>query len=288
MKEYLNQHFTGERALFMTQGATITGCLFDDGESPLKESSDLTISNTEFGWKYPLWYGKNIRVSHCHFKEMARAGIWYTDQSRFSDCVIEAPKEFRKCHDLTLTNLTFTQAEETLWWNDGVVLQDVKAKGNYFGMGSSHLVISNLTLEGNYPFDGGKDITIEKSHLLSKDAFWNCDNVTIRDSVIEGEYFGWNSSNITLINCTIRSHQGFCYMSKITLIHCQVLDTDLAFEYCTDIQAEILSSFDSVKNPLSGSIKAEGITTVIRDDPHVDPTKTRIQALGKDAAYHDL
>ena len=41
MQQYNNQVLTGERALFMTDGARIENCTFEDGESPLKESRNL-------------------------------------------------------------------------------------------------------------------------------------------------------------------------------------------------------------------------------------------------------
>ena len=59
MKEINQQFLTGERALFQEKDSHISYCTFADGESPLKESSDLEIENTLFRWKYPLWYSRN-------------------------------------------------------------------------------------------------------------------------------------------------------------------------------------------------------------------------------------
>ena len=44
MNSITNQHFTGERALFKAQSQMIDGCIFDDGESPLKESHDINVT----------------------------------------------------------------------------------------------------------------------------------------------------------------------------------------------------------------------------------------------------
>ena len=41
MQEISQKILTGERAMFGTHGAKISYCTFMDGESPLKESSDL-------------------------------------------------------------------------------------------------------------------------------------------------------------------------------------------------------------------------------------------------------
>ena len=54
MKRIENQVLTGERALFQSHDAEILSCRFEDGESPLKESRDLRLTDCTFAWKYPL------------------------------------------------------------------------------------------------------------------------------------------------------------------------------------------------------------------------------------------
>ena len=46
---------TGERALFASRDLRIVDSVFDDGESPLKESHNIELENSSFKWKYPLW-----------------------------------------------------------------------------------------------------------------------------------------------------------------------------------------------------------------------------------------
>lgn len=278
MNKIRDAHFEGERSLFKLKDSEVDGCSFGFGESPLKEGRDLVVANSTFGWKYPLWYGKRLQVESCHFVSEARAGIWYTDDSRFLNLEFESPKMFRKCHNIGLENINFLDGEETFWWNNECNLKNIKSKGDYFAMGCSSLKIDNLQLEGNYPFDGCKDILIENSLLYSKDAFWNSENITIRKCKIVGEYFGWNSKNITLIDCEIESHQGFCYMEGVTLINCSLNNTDLSFEYCSNINADIKSEIDSVKNPISGKISSKGIKETIFDDPSIDPSKTILES----------
>lgn len=277
MNSYKNQEFEGERALFKTNGATIEGCRFHDGESPLKESNNLDISKSSFEWKYPLWYCHNVKVNDSDFATMARAGIWYTKEIEAINCRLIAPKLFRRCFDLSISDCNFEDAQETLWWNESVKLNNITAKnGNYFSMQSKNIEANNLDLQGNYAFDGCENVVVRNSKLHTKDAFWNCKNVLVEDSFIEGEYFGWNSENVTLRNCEIHSHQGFCYMKNITLINCKLIDTDLAFEYCEDIDAEINSDIVSIKNPISGRIVCHKVEELIFDDPNIDPSKTEI------------
>lgn len=275
MKEINQAMLTGERALFQGQKLRIFDSIFADGESPLKESSDIELFGSMFKWKYPLWYAKDIAVKDCTWFEMARAGVWYTDRIRVEDSAIEAPKNFRRCHDVTLRNVSFANAAETLWSCDGVTMEQVTAKGDYFAMNSQNMVIRGLTLYGNYSFDGAKNVEIHNSRLLSKDAFWNSENVTVYDSFISGEYLGWNAKNLTLVNCTIESLQGMCYIDNLVMKNCRLLNTTLAFEYST-VDAEITGKVDSVLNPTSGVIRADEIGELTIEQDKVDPAKTKI------------
>jgi len=269
------QYLSGERALFRASDMKITDTIFDDGESPLKHSSNIILENSMFKWKYPLWYSKNISMNNCSIFTMGRAGIWYTDDITVKNTMIEAPKNFRRCHGVNLENVTFSDAAETLWECDNVTLSSVSAKGDYFAMNSQNMTVSGLKLTGNYSFDGRRNITVKNSVLLSKDAFWNCKNVTVENSFISGEYFGWNSENITLVNCIVESLQGFCFIKGLTMKNCKLINTTLAFEY-SDVDAEITSHIDSVKNPSSGMIRAKSIGEFIMESDRIDPSKTTI------------
>jgi len=277
MKTFENGHFIGERALFRLEDAVIENSLFDDGESPLKEGRNLVVRDVTFGYKYPLWYGKGHQVLDCHFLPLSRSGIWYTDDSVFQRLDIEAPKEFRRCRNIRLSDIVFHDAQETLWSCDQVSLSRVKVKGDYFGMNTNNVEAEELTVEGNYAFDGSKHVHAKNCVFHTKDAFWNTEDVLLEHCVIEGEYFAWNAKKITLVDCQVQSHQGFCYMDGITLRNCQISeDSDLIFEYCRDLDAEVRGPLGSVKNPISGVLKAPSIQTLIRDDERIDQSKMRI------------
>ena len=276
MKEYRQQFFKGERALYAEDGAKIYDSIFDEGESPLKESSEIELQNCIFKWKYPLWYCKNIKVFNTTWLDTARSGIWYTDNIYIKDSNIAAPKQFRRSKNIKIENCSIPDAAEFLWNCENIILKNVSAKGDYFGMNSNNIKIDNFILNGNYAFDGAKDIEVRNAKMNSKDSFWNCENVTIYDSVIIGEYFGWNSKNLTLINCTIDSNQGMCYIDGIKMINCKLLNTDLSFELCKNIDAIINSNIESVKNPINGRIEANNIKEIILDENLIDPTKTTI------------
>ncbi len=275
MKVVRQQRLTGERALFGSKDLIIEDTIFDDGESPLKESSNLKISGSMFKWKYPLWYCKDVEVKNSSWFEMARAGVWYTDRISVKDCLIEAPKNFRRCNGLTLEHVNFPNAAETLWHCSDVTMRRVFAKGDYFGMNSENITAEDFELDGNYSFDGAKNVQIKNARLLSKDAFWNAENVTVTDSFICGEYLGWNSKNLTFENCTIESLQGMCYIDNLVMKNCKLLNTTLAFEYST-VEADITSKIESVINPTSGTIRAESIGELILEKDRIDPGKTKI------------
>ena len=267
--------YTGERALFHLADTRIEEAIFDDGESPLKHSSNIELIDTSFKWKYPLWYAENISMKNCRLFDMARAGIWYTNNLVMDTATIEAPKSFRRCNNIKLNKVSFFNAAETLWSCRGVSLNDVKVKGDYFAMNSSDMTIDKMELVGNYGFDGCSNVTVSNSVLLTKDAFWNCSNITVKDSYICGEYLGWNSENLTFENCTIESLQGMCYIKGITMKNCKLINTTLSFEY-SDVDAQIEGKIDSVKNPTSGIIKADHIDELIMEDNRVDTTATKI------------
>ncbi len=276
MQEVLEQQcFEGERALFMRKNLKILNSVFQNGESPLKECSDIELANTLFKWKYPMWYGKNFILNDCILFDTARAGIWYTDNITMKNCEIQAPKTFRRSTNIVLENVSMPNAEETLWSCDKIKLNNVSVHGNYLAMNASNMEVDNLHLSGNYVFDGAQNLVIRNSKLLTKDAFWNAKNVQVFDSYICGEYLGWNSENVTFVNCLIESNQGMCYMDKLKLVNCRLLNTTLAFEY-SSVEASVSGMIDSIKNPIAGSIEADHIKEVIFDDPAIDPKRTNI------------
>ena len=273
-KHYQGGEYSGERALFMLKDATLENVRFFDGESPLKESQNLDLNKCVFEWKYPIWYSNNIHVKDSTFKETARSGIWYTNHITLDNCLIDAPKTFRRSFDITLNNCSLTHADETFWSCEKVILNNVKAKGDYFLMNGADIEISNLELDGNYFLDGAKNVIVKDSLLNSKDSFWNTENVTVINCKIIGEYLGWNSKNITFINCEISSLQGLCYIKGLKLVNCRLLDTSLSFEYCEDIDAEIVDDVVSIKNPTSGVIKVKSVKELIIDEHSRDYNKS--------------
>lgn len=269
-------YLTGERAAFAADGVTYVDTIFADGESPLKHARNITLIDSSFQWKYPLWYCRDVTVRGCTWFEMGRAGVWYTDNITVENSTVVAPKNFRRCDGVTLRHVEFPNAEETLWSCRNVTLDDVAVRGDYFAMNCENMKVDGLRLVGGYSFDGARNVEIANSRLITKDAFWNSENVTVRDSFITSEYLGWNARNLTLINCTIESLQGLCYIDNLVMRGCRLNHTNLAFEYST-VDAEIEGHIDSVFNPAGGRIKAGSIGEVTLDPARINPAATVIE-----------
>ena len=122
----INQKFlTGERVLFQGKDLKIYDTTFADGESPLKESSNIELYRSMFKWKYPLWYSRDIKLEDCVVFEMGRAGIWYTENISMKNCIVEAPKNFRRTTGIELERVTMPNAAETLWNCDQIRMNQV-------------------------------------------------------------------------------------------------------------------------------------------------------------------
>ena len=275
MKEILNEHFSGERALFQGNEFRICGSSFTDGESPLKHSRFIELSDCTIVCKYPIWYSENIKLKNCTIAEESRAGMWYVSDIKAEDTVIEAPKCFRRSNGISLCNVTFTNGEETLWKCNNIRIDGAKVSGDYFAMDSDGMEVSGLELTGGYSFDGVRNVTVKNSVITGRDAFWNSENVMIYDSVIRGKYFCWNSRNVTLVNCTVESLQAMCYTDNLILRNCKLPNTALAFEYST-VNADIIGGIDSIINPSGGVIKAESVGEAVMDGKMVDVSRTKL------------
>ena len=261
-----DQYFEGERPMYARHGLRIENVTIGPGESSLKEGSDLEAENCEFQGKYPFWECKNVTIKNCIFREGGRAAIWYSKDIEMADCLVEAPKMFRRISDLKLENVKFPNALETFWDCKDIEAKNIEAdKGDYIFMHCSDIKIDGFRLQGNYSFQYAKDVVIRNADMDTKDAFWEAEDVTVYDSRINGEYLGWYSKNLHLVNCKIGGTQPLCYCENLVLENCVFEeDADLAFEY-SDVEASIIGPVTSVKNPRSGRINADSYGEIILD-----------------------
>lgn len=284
-----NKYFEGERILYGLKDAELNEITFGQGESPLKEARNISIKNSIFKWKYPLWYDQNVKADNTTFETMSRSGIWYTKNITIKNSALQAPKLFRRASQITLDRVHFSDAAETMWTCKDIKITNSQINGDYFGKDSQKVYLDNVSVIGNYVFDSGKNIEVHNSTFISKDAFWNCDNVTIYDSTIDGEYLAWNSKNIKFINCKIESDQGLNYIDHLEIKNSKLIHTDLCFEYVSNMNVQLTGHIESIKNPISGKITVPAIDTLILDKDKIDPSKTKIDCpqIGKTINHSD-
>lgn len=267
MNEIINQIFEKERALYNLKNTKIINCKFigkEDGESVLKETGNIIVDLCYFSLRYPLWHVNKFELNASNFDELARAPIWYSKNGTISDCNISAIKAVRECNKIKI-NFSKINSQEFGWKSIDIKISNSTINSEYAFLDSKKIEINNLNFKGKYSFQYVKDLNIINSNLDTKDAFWHSENVMVKDSTIKGEYLAWYSKNVTMINCKIIGTQPFCYCENLKLINCQMIDTDLAFEY-SSVDAQIIGSILSIKNPKSGIIIADSIDKIINED----------------------
>lgn len=262
-----SQTFDEERALYGKCGLLARKCSFDgpaDGESAFKECREIEIEHCFFNLRYPFWHNHGLNMKYSEMTENCRAALWYTDHVKIIDCKLHGIKAVRECSDVTVQKCDIISPEFG-WSVRGICMEDTKAVSEYFMMRSENLTFRRVQFQGKYSFQYIKNATFEDCIFDTKDAFWHGENITVRNSIIKGEYLAWYSDGLTLIDCKIIGTQPFCYCKNLKLTACEMIDTDLAFEN-SQVDAEITTKVDSIKNPLSGRITAPDVGEVIRDD----------------------
>ena len=260
-----------ERALYGINHATVKHCAFDgpaDGESALKEASDVEVLDCTFRLRYPFWHVKGGRVAGCTLTDTCRAALWYAADVTIADSALGGIKALRECDGMTLTGCTVDSAEFG-WLCRGVELTSCKLKGEYPFFMTRGLHLRGVELTGKYSFQYVEDCTVADSLLDTKDAFWHAKNVTVTDSTVKGEYLGWYSEGLTLVRCRIEGTQPLCYCKNLTLIDCEMVGCDLSFENST-VEATIKGHVDSIKSPASGRIEADSVGEVVYERAPTD------------------
>ncbi len=275
---YKNQTFENERDLYGAKDIIIDSCLVDgkkDGESFLKEASNVEVINSKFHLRYPFWHVTNLSISTSEMNETCRAPIWYSKNINISNSKLNGIKALRECEYINLTNLSINSPEFG-WKSHHIKAINIALISEYAFLEASDIHLNNLTFEGKYSFQYCKDVTITCSKLETKDCFWHAKNVIIKNSIISGEYLAWYSENLTFINCKISGTQPFCYCKNLTLINCTMESCDLAFEY-SEVNANIVSSIKSIKNPRSGHINVSKVDEIILTDDAKFPCEAIIE-----------
>lgn len=264
-----DQTFDKERELYGIHDTFIKHCTFDgpaDGESALKECSNVRVEDSFFDLRYSLWHDHGLVLKDCTLTENCRAALWYDEDVTVTDSKLHGIKAFRECRNVSLKNCDII-SDEFGWFTDDITLENCTAESKYFLMKNHGVRAKNLEMSAKYSLQYIEDGLFEDCIIDSKDAFWHAKNVTVKNSVLGGEYLAWYSENLTFENCRIIGTQPFCYCKNLTLINCEMIDCDLAFER-SSVQATITTPVVSIKNPLAESrISLPAAGSIIRDIP---------------------
>lgn len=268
---YTNLTLDEERALYGLHHADVANCTFDgpaDGESALKEASDITVTDCDFRLRYPLWHVHGGSMTGCTLTETCRAALWYAADMTITGSALGGIKALRECDRMTLSGCTVHSAEFG-WLCRDVTFADCKMSGEYPFFMTRGLHLKGVHLTGKYSFQYVENCTISDSILDTKDAFWHGKNITVTDSTVKGEYLGWYSENLTLIRCHIVGTQPLCYCKNLTLIDCTMEGCDLSFEN-SEVNATVKGYVDSIKSPASGKIEVDSVGEIVYERAPVD------------------
>ena len=267
MKEIRGVCLDGERALYGARELLVRECRFDgpaDGESAFKECRRVTVEDSYFNLRYPLWHDQGAVITRCEMTANCRAALWYSEDITVTDTKMHGIKALRECKRVKITGSDIVSPEFG-WSVRGLIVEETRAEGEYFLLRAEDIALKNVVFSGKYSFQYVKRAELCGCTLHTKDAFWHAKNVTVTDSVLEGEYLGWYSEGLTLIRCKIRGTQPLCYCKNLRLIDCEMEGCDLSFEK-SEVDATLSSPVDSIKNPRSGEIRVPAVGEIIFDE----------------------
>ena len=267
MKLIKDTEFGGERPLFESHNLRLENVTIREGESAIKECSNIEAENCVFEGNYPFWHVHGFTIKNCYFAVGGRSALWYSDHLKMSDTTIDAPKMFREMSDIDFQNVVMNDADEVFWRCKYIDAKNLRLiGGTYPFMFSENIRIDGLVSESKYVFQYVKNVELHNAKITTKDAFWEVENVTVYDSELNGEYLGWHSRHLRLVNCHITGEQPLCYAHDLVLENCTFgPDCDRAFEYST-VNADIRGAITNIKNPMSGHIVADEIGSVTIDE----------------------
>ena len=266
MRIIKNSKFEEERALYGSKGLNLINCSFDgdlDGESALKESSDITAEECFFNLRYPFWHGDKLIIDKCEMTQLCRAALWYSNYIAVKDSKLHGIKALRECKNIDILDSSIKSAEFG-WFSKNVKIQNTDASGEYFMFKGEGIYMNKVSFAGKYSFQYIKNAVFEDCVIDTKDAFWHACDVVVKNSVIKGEYLAWYSENVTFENCTICGTQPLCCCKGLKLINCEMYDADLAFEL-SEVEATLTTPIISIKNPIKGRISLPAVNEIIKD-----------------------
>ncbi len=280
-----NKTFPNERALYNMHHLKLINCRFEgieDGESALKECSDIELSQCIMDLRYPLWHTHHLIAENMEQTINCRASLWYSSDINISCSKLNGIKALRECKNVKIVK-TEIDSKEFGWRSTDIEIYDSTINSEYAFFMAKNLKANTTHFSGKYGFQYMENVEFDHCHFVTKDAFWHSKKVVVKNSIIEGEYLGWYSEDLTFINCTIKGIQPLCYCKNLKLIDCKMEDANLAFEYST-VNAVVVGGIDSIKNPLDGVIQADEIGEILLTEDAVYTPHAKIIVHNKEAS----
>ena len=152
MEQYRNQTFDSERELYGKHDIIVEHCRFDgpaDGESALKECSNIQVSDCLFNLRYPFWHDTDLWIRNSEMTELCRAALWYSEDITIEDTKLHGIKALRECRNVRMKNCDVV-SQEFGWSVQGITMEHCSNVSEYFMMRSDHLHFDDVTLKGKY------------------------------------------------------------------------------------------------------------------------------------------
>ena len=203
MKIIEKQVFDEERAFYGSEGVILRECSFDgpaDGESAVKEASDIQAQRCFFNLRYPFWHVHNLGISDSEMTPLCRAALWYSDHIEITGTKMHGIKALRECSDVVIRGCDILSPEFG-WSVNRIVMEDSAAESEYFMMRSENITFGNVVFKGKYSFQYIRNALFENCTFDTKDAFWHGENIVVRDSIVKGEYLAWYADGLTFEHC---------------------------------------------------------------------------------------
>lgn len=264
-KIFENEIFPQERALYNLDDIEIINCRFEgeeDGESAVKECSNVVVKNCYFDLRYPLWCVTNCTMDDSILTSSCRSPIWYSKNMLINNCKLDCVKVFRMCDNIKLTNSNINSIEFA-WNAKNFYMENCNITSDYPFLMAENVTIKNCKFNTKYPFQQAKHVYLENVTIEAKDAFWDSEDIVCKNCTLIGDFLAWYSKGLTLIDCTIISSQPLCYADDLKVINCIMEECDLAFEYST-LEANVKGTLKSIKNPKAGLITVDKECEVIK------------------------
>ena len=271
IKENIVQDITTgkERAFYGFKNVHFKNIVIDgieQGESAFKECRNITIEDTKIILKYTIWHCHNIVISKTILEATSRASIWYCTNIEITNCNLYSVKACRNCSNIVIKD-SIIESEDFAWKCESIRLENCKLRGATV---TPLLDCSNVTLDGcdvvaKYILQYSNNINMYNTSIDTKDCLWHAKNAYCKNCKLVGEYLAWYSENVVLENCQIDSIQPLCYCKKLKLINCTMANSNLAFEY-SDVDADIRSHVDSIRNVLSGKVVVDSLGEYVKDE----------------------